>query len=247
MKPGAHLAEIHSRSRRLLRLCAAAVDRPVQACPGWTLTELLHHLGTVYANVNVLIKERPIAGATVWRRAGPTPPPGSALVDWFRSATESMIATFRAADPDDPAWSWSPNQTVGFWIRRMCHEVAVHHWDAAQARGYPLSLPAGLADDGLDEFLTEFVPLMRRRQQHVSATGEYYEFVAFDTGRRWTVLLDGDTTQVTRTGAEKGAATTLRATAEELLLLLWRRLPASTAEVSNPGGLDRWFELVGCP
>ncbi len=40
------------------------------------------------------------------------------------------------ARPDSaPTWSWWPaDQSVGFWVRRMAHETAVHRWDAEGAK-----------------------------------------------------------------------------------------------------------------
>jgi uncharacterized protein (TIGR03083 family) len=242
-----HLVNIASSSAELLLVGTDAPDRPVPACPSWTVTDLLHHVGSVYLNVGVLVKDRPVAGEVVWRRAGPTPPPGPALLDWFRSATDAMMASFQDAHPEDPAWSWSPNQTVGFWIRRMSHEVAVHVWDAGQACGRAATLPARLADDGVDEFLTEFVPLMRRRRAALGATDGRYVFVSTDTGRRWSVQLADRGSTLAYPATDVRTGTTVQAAAAQLLLLLWGRVPAAQVEASTQEGLDRWFTLVGCP
>jgi hypothetical protein len=47
----------------------------------------------------------------------------------------------------------SPDQTVGFWARRMALETVVHRVDAEQARGAVAPVDAALATDGIDEIL----------------------------------------------------------------------------------------------
>ena len=48
-------------------------------------------------------------------------------------------------------WTWTPDHTVGFWSRRMAHEVAVHRWDAQGAAGDPSPIERELAVDGIQE------------------------------------------------------------------------------------------------
>jgi uncharacterized protein (TIGR03083 family) len=243
-----YLAHISNSSTELLRLSDGATWCSVPSCPGWTLAELLHHVGAVYTDVAALIRERPVAGQVVWKRLGPVAPPGDRLVEWFHLATDDMLSAFSAAVPDESAWSWSMNQTVGFWIRRMCHETVVHHWDAAAGRGEEMVIDPVLACDGLDEFLTEFVPLMRRRRGARAASGEHFMFECVDADAAWGVALDASSATVTyRNPPSENHSITVRAQAAQLLLILWQRLPPSAATVSAPTGLDRWFELVGCP
>jgi hypothetical protein len=58
--------------------------------------------------------------------------------------------------PEDPAGSWyTPDQTVGFWIRRMAHETVIHRIDellkvfvaysVAERSGYFTGHPGRLA------------------------------------------------------------------------------------------------------
>lgn len=56
-----------------------------------------------------------------------------ALLD---GAFTELLAEFAAHSPDDPAGTWyGPDQSVGFWIRRMAHETAIHRIDAEIAAG----------------------------------------------------------------------------------------------------------------
>jgi hypothetical protein len=45
----------------------------------------------------------------------------------------------------------SPDQTVGFWARRMALKTVVHRVDAEQARGAVAPVDAALGTDGIDE------------------------------------------------------------------------------------------------
>ena len=61
-----------------------------------------------------------------------------------------LRAEFRAREPGAPAPTWfGPDQTVGFWIRRMAQETVIHRIDAELAAGLPVTpVPGDLAADG---------------------------------------------------------------------------------------------------
>jgi uncharacterized protein (TIGR03083 family) len=79
-----------------------------------------------------------------------------ALLD---QAYAGLLEEFAARKPGDPAGSWyAPDQTVGFWIRRMAQETVIHRIDAELGTGQPVApVPADLAIDGVDELLKIFV------------------------------------------------------------------------------------------
>ena len=74
-------------------------------------------------------------------------------------AYAGLLDQFAAHRPEDPAGSWyTPNQTVGFWIRRMAQETVIHRIDAELGTGQPVApVPADLAVDGIDELFKVFV------------------------------------------------------------------------------------------
>ncbi|MEV4070236.1 maleylpyruvate isomerase N-terminal domain-containing protein [Nonomuraea fuscirosea] len=67
--------------------------------------------------------------------------------------------------PEEQALTWyDPDQTVGFWARRMALETAVHRVDAELAAGEPIMpIPADLAVDGIDEILVTFLAFASRQ------------------------------------------------------------------------------------
>jgi hypothetical protein len=92
-------------------------------------------------------------------------------------------------DPAAPVWTFhGPDQTAGFWRRRMAQETVVHRVDAESAHGRPGAVPAALAADGVDEALEVFLaPSLEGRP--VGGHGQTLRLEAADTGDRWQVRL----------------------------------------------------------
>jgi uncharacterized protein (TIGR03083 family) len=205
MLPERHLAEL-AHSLDVLGALASRpediLDRPVPACPGWTLDVLFGHLGSI---------ERWAAGVV---RAGkfveePAAPTGRAA-PWFLEGAPGFLAAMASVDPAAPCWNFGPHpRTAGFWLRRQAHEHAVHLVDAHQA--------AGLADpvfseefllDGIDEALAMFAP----RQLRLGRMTDPENAVTFTLpdGTAWTV-------------GEGDIAATVIAAPQEMYLGLWGR------------------------
>ncbi|MEU9885243.1 maleylpyruvate isomerase N-terminal domain-containing protein [Sphaerisporangium sp. NPDC051011] len=139
----------------LLRDAVAAADPParVPSCPDWSAADLADHVAKVY-----LHKAESI-------RLGAFPeewPPGVLDDDPVTSLAKThavLIGQFSAHSPEDRAATWhEPDQTVGFWIRRMAQETVIHRVDAELTAGRPVSpIPDDLALDGIDEVLKLFL------------------------------------------------------------------------------------------
>jgi uncharacterized protein (TIGR03083 family) len=126
-------------------VAAAAPDAVVPTCPDWTATDLQTHVTTVYAHKVACIR----TGA----EPEPWPPVGG--VGTLDRAWAELIEELTTRPPEHPAHTWfPPDQTVGFWIRRMAHETAIHRVDAELAAGIaPGPVDPELAIDGIDEVL----------------------------------------------------------------------------------------------
>jgi uncharacterized protein (TIGR03083 family) len=123
--------------------------KPVPACDGMVLGELVRHVGSVHRVVTEWVCEgrRP----TAWETA---PKVGDNLAAWARRGGADLLEALTSRDPAQPCSTWSAtDRTVGFWIRRMAHETAVHRVDAAQAVGVPWTVDPELAADGVAEAL----------------------------------------------------------------------------------------------
>jgi len=138
---------------RLREVAALDLTAPVPSCPGWTVTSLVRHLAEVYLHKVYVMRHGEFPRDWPPDLAGEEP---LALLD---RAYGELTAEFGAHDPADRAMTfYRPDQTVGFWIRRMAQETVVHRIDGELATAQPLApVPDDLAVDGVDEVLTVFL------------------------------------------------------------------------------------------
>ena len=61
-----------------------------------------------------------------------TDEPGPLLDDAYRQLVEQLDSH---RPGDHAATWWPPDQTVGFWLRRMAHETSIHRRDVESAVG----------------------------------------------------------------------------------------------------------------
>jgi uncharacterized protein (TIGR03083 family) len=214
----AHLAERQSVFADLL--ATADLDAPVPTCPGWTVTNLAHHLGTVHRWAAGAVREgRPVD----LEETGPTD--RDALVDWYREGADGLTALLTATDEAAEVWSFGPKpRTARFWSRRQAHETAMHTEDLGLAAGALPPLPADLALDGVDEVVTMFFP----RQVHLQRTVPLDRSLALvpdGAGARWVLAGDGGTVSDDVPEAEA----TVAGPAQVLVRLLWQRVTLDAA------------------
>ena len=168
---------------RLRAVVPIDLSAAVPSCPGWTIADLTRHVGQVYLHKTVAIREG----------AEPEPWPPSDLADeqplaLLDRAYAGLLDEFAVHQPQDRAWSWyTPDQSVGFWIRRMAHETVIHRIDAELGTGQPVTaVAADLAVDGIDELLKVFVAYA------VDEWGDYFtDMLADSPGRTYLVRTDG--------------------------------------------------------
>ena len=144
----------------LLRAAATApgpetLTVPVPTCPGWTMADLVRHVGEVYLHKTLAIRLGDFPGEQDWPAEVEALPPLALLDRTYASLSQEL--TTRA--PDSPAPSWyKPERTVAFWMRRMAQETVIHRIDAELAAGGAVSpVPADIALDGVDEVLVRFL------------------------------------------------------------------------------------------
>src|SRR5207247_2479311 len=99
---------------------------------------------------------------------------------------------FRAAEPGEQVWTWSPDHSVGFWQRMQAIEAAVHRWDAENAVGTAGPLDAALAADAIGQTFEVMAPMRRAVAQAPAGQGERFAFRCTDGPRTWAVRFDGE-------------------------------------------------------
>lgn len=184
MSASQYLSAIESESARFREVLGGADPAaPVPSCPAWGAQELLNHLTDVQARWAWTVANRPKAQDEMPER-GPAPASYADGLAAFDEASAALVAALRDADADDPAWTWSKEQTVGFILRRQAHEALIHRLDAElTALGRFGELDPALASDGVEEVLDvmfggcpewgEFSPLPHYIRVEMTDTGEH--------------------------------------------------------------------------
>jgi uncharacterized protein (TIGR03083 family) len=217
---------------------AAGPDAPVPTCPGWTVADLMVHMVQGDRWAQRIVESR--STERVMPEMPADAPAGAALVPYFRAGAQELVATLAAVPPDTSVWTFSAtNRTAGFWRRRRAQETAMHRVDAESAAGSVQPVDQAMAVDGIDEFLTVFLP---RLATGVVLDGSLHLHCT-DVQGEWLLRRDGDDLVVTREHAKGDVAA--RGTASDLVLFLWGRGPASALEVfGDPAALDRFRDSI---
>jgi len=241
LHPDRYLEVLRREGDRFADAAAGELERPVPSCPDWSVADLVAHLGVVHRHKERIVREGHTENPGI---AGCEPPddPGD-LVGWYAEGLDLLHDTLRTADPDAPAWTWhAPDQTAGFWHRRMALETAVHRADAELGAGMPVTaVDADVAVDGIDEVLG---PIM----------------AAYTTDPEWAFVPDGRVVAletsvlhavrrlhlgegargpgwIYRAGTNGAADVTIRARACDLYLWVWGRAPGEALTVEGDAAL----------
>ena len=218
---------------------AAGMSAPVPTCPGWTVRDLLAHVGMVHRWAATIVAERRDGP-----QVGTEPEPGDdALVQWYRDGHEALVRTLESAPVDVSCWSFLPSRSpLEFWQRRELHETAVHRVDAGLANGEIVEYDADLGADGVDELITGFLP-RPVSDLHVSEPTSLTVH-AEDADRVWRVVIGPDVPigiEVTDGLPSSTADCIVRGQASDLYLMLWNRRDRSGLAVEGDARvLDAW-------
>jgi uncharacterized protein (TIGR03083 family) len=233
-------------------LRGADLKLPVPTCPEWTLHQLTEHVGQAHRGASELIAQRITAPPDLNKLGRPTAPedPGE-LGAWLRDGASELAGTIRAAGPQTPVWTWSDDQSVGFWSRRMAHETAVHRADVELALGHVFTLEVDLAADAISEWLgavgSPQAVAFRPELAELRGNGQILHLHSTDAGLgeagEWIVRRT-PSGPVWEHGHAKGDVA-IRGAVVDLLLVLLRRIPPGQAPVEVLGDatvLDHWLE-----
>jgi uncharacterized protein (TIGR03083 family) len=225
----------------LADLVADDQERPVPTCPGWTFKQLGTHVGRAqrWAALHVATgsaEEIP----TQQVPDGKLPATAAERAAWLRAGPERLAEAVAAA-PERPVFTLWGIRPARFWLRRMTQEAAVHLADAQLAAGQESSgIPADVAADGIDEWLTEICALTGLR-----GTGQTLHVHVTDPGVDGEWLMEAGPEEITVTAAHAKADVAMRGPADRLLLVLTRRLPPSAVDVlGDQALLAQWLEHV---
>lgn len=218
------------------------LDAEVAACPGWTLSGLVEHLGQIHR------------WAAFCARHGRAPDRDEAAAletfdvdraaDWYRECLAELLGVLVDLDPEAATWHPFPGPRVAaFWPRRQAHETAMHRWDAQHAIGMPDPIDPDLAADAVDEYVEVVVP-RRLARDGLDVPAGTLHLHCTDAAGEWLVWGEHGQYRMVRDHARGDAV--LRGPAEAILLACWGRADTAGLDIfGDEAVLAGWFGLSG--
>lgn len=244
----------------LLRAALDGADpaHPVATCPGWTLHDLVCHLRDNLRSVDQAVRSATDRGQTP--PGLPTPAAPDSPGWWDSSLAESaasLASALLTAGPHTTARVWGLTETTASWARRGVRDLLIHRADVVLARAQTapaqFTVDPDLAADAVEELLDLVTapggglgaPLLAG----LNGSGQSLLLEASGPGEgpktAWLIEFGQDSP---RWRQGRGQATaTLRGPLTDLLLVLYRRLPArggAVAVMGEPELADRWLAAV---
>ncbi|CAM3685073.1 maleylpyruvate isomerase family mycothiol-dependent enzyme [Tsukamurella ocularis] len=229
---------------RIAAIDPAHLALPVATCPGWTVhTGIVHTAGahrwaTTFLQAGPDSRERFIPDVS-------DAPEGADVLPWYAAINAALLDELRKHEADAPARAFIGRTVAAFWMRRMTQEVSIHRWDLQNSLpGGAEPLPAWTAADGITELTQMQIPLiLGKKGLPEELAGKVLAIEATDTGDRWTLRLRADGIDVLAEPAP--ADLTLRGTASDLDLVLWRRAEPGTVDLDGDRAvLDGLLDVV---
>ncbi|WP_030244762.1 maleylpyruvate isomerase family mycothiol-dependent enzyme [Streptomyces sp. NRRL S-350] len=241
---------IVEHTRRLAESATAAgPDATVPTNPGWTVTELVEHVGRSQHWVAEII-ERRITDPTRLPTEMAVPPADPR--EWQAWLSESAQRVASACSDDAltaPVFNAAGDKRPGarFWLSSALNEAVVHGFDAAAAADRPADIDADIAAALIGNHLAMLTSptweMQRSESAHaIRGTGQTLQWLATDTAEgtgAWFVERRPDGARW-QPGTGR-ADVTVTGPARSLLLTLTRRIPLTardTAGITVDGDLD---------
>jgi uncharacterized protein (TIGR03083 family) len=214
---------------------AGGLRQPVSACPGWTVADLVEHLGGVQVFWTHTVE------------AGGDPPdeeavraeqkPAGDLLRWGEQCSARLVKTLRDTPSHAASWCWwnaERRASAAEVASRQAHEALIHRWDAEAATGKPTPAEPALWSDGVDEFAVRLL-----NGPDWSGPSGVVALRADDVSQEWRF---GAGSASTREGGKPVRLGDRRmpepdalvsGTAEQLDLLLWRRIEVDVSHIEG--------------
>ncbi|MGR6916062.1 maleylpyruvate isomerase family mycothiol-dependent enzyme [[Actinomadura] parvosata] len=238
-------SQIETEAARLAAL-AGDLSVPVPTCPGWTLAELVTHVGQTHRWAAHVLRNR--VQERVWSRQVPSglAEGRSGDADWLLAGAAELLEVLRETDPSMEVWTWGPDKRASWWPRRMLFELVVHRADAELALGADPEIPAGTAIDGVEEFLHNLssAAWVTKSLATLGAEGATIHLHASDADGEWTITQGPAGTISWARGHAKGDAAVRGPVSDLLLLLYGRRSPTALTVHGDAALLERWLSAA---
>ena len=241
--------------RRIREVVPFHLGDRVPTCPEWTVDDLTWHVGMVYLHKATTMRQ-----GSMPENWPPDFDDDASAIELIDNAYRQLAEEFAVRDPAEPSGTWyEPDQTVGFWIRRMAQETVIHRIDAELgAREQVTPVPGDLAADGIDELLKVFVAYGVSDYTEVlkDSPGRTYlitaDAAAGNPGVSWLVRTSPGQFTVAdgpgeRVGGEAAPDVTVSGTPTDVLRWAWNReTPGESSRVTIGGDADALAEFRRC-
>lgn len=212
------------------------LDADVVKCPGWTVADLVWHVRGVHyfwgSIVDGLLADPEVVPDLE------RPSDSSQLLTDYRRGVNWLVHVLGNANQSAPIWTWSHQKNVAFVTRHQVQEAAVHRWDAETAAGRDFVIEPDIAADSIDEFLEHSTP---GRYKDAAPIGGSVHIHATDYDGEWLVT-ENDERQITVVRGHEHADAAIRASASDLLLMLYRRVGKDRGEIhGDSSAADRFL------
>jgi uncharacterized protein (TIGR03083 family) len=217
---------------------------PVPTCPGWTLTQLLRHVGRGDRWAAQIVRDRLDHTLDPRTVEGGKPPPDPAdAISWLHGGAQRLVDAVELTGVETPVWTFLGPRPANWWIRRRLHEAAVHRADAALAVGAEFALDPTIAADGLTEWLERVaiqagsegapLPLEDGNTVHLHATDP-----GLGEAGEWNLALEEG--RIAWSHEHGKGSVALRGGATELLLAVTRRVAVADTGIELFGDETVW-------
>lgn len=253
-------AELATETGRLAEVVRTTEPaHAVPTCPEWTLAQLAEHVGRGHRWAAAIVERRATEPLPQDRTGGDPPPPDRGqdeLAAWLVTGAVRLSTAAHDAGPAATVWTWAPEQTVGFWLRRITHDTVIHRLDAELAIGATPELAIGatpelasdLAADGVSDLLSCIATLSKAGHPDpvfadLRGTGQTLHLHATDAGLgaagEWFIERTPGGVRWEH-GHRKGDVAA-RGRAADLLLVLNRRATSGVDVVGDEDIFAHWL------
>jgi uncharacterized protein (TIGR03083 family) len=220
---------------------AGDLSMPVPTCPGWTLVQLLRHVGRGDRWAAQIIRDR--TGSDLDPRLVPDgrpPDDTDGARAWLQAGPRILLDAVSAIGPEENVATFLGPRPAAWWVRRRLHEATVHRADAAIATGKPYELAPELAVDGIDEWLERLAVELPAARTEAIAVGQALAMRATDAGVQWWI--SGITTGIdwSHGASDSPSAVRLVGPAANLFLTLVRRRTLQEPGIESDGDMEVW-------
>ena len=238
---------IVEHTRRLADSSAAAgPDAAVPTAPGWTITDLVRHIGQSQHWVAEIIEQRITDPTQLPSELAVLPTDSGEWPAWLSESAQRVESACSDDALDAPVFNAAADDRTGtqFWMSSALNEAVVHGVDAANAAGRPVDIDADIAAALITNHLAMLTSptweMQRPESAHaIRGTGQTLQWLATDlTGDAGAWFVERCPDGATWQPGTRPAEVTITGPAGSLLLTLTRRLPLTDRAITVEGDIE---------